>query len=431
MTLWIHELRLLLRARLSVVALILLAILAAAAVTAGMVEIFRQRTAIAAIPAAQAEDIAAVADYVDRTKDAGSAGYYSFHPTWDAPSPLAFAALGMRDVSPYILRVRALGLEAQIYDGDVFNPELALPGRFDFAFVLVFLAPLFIVALLHDLTSGEREAGRLRMLDALPRGGATLLRRRMLLRIALLWVALAVPFIVAAVASGVGGASILAVLAVILAYLLFWMALAALVARLRWSSVANAATLAACWLALVLVLPTLAHVAINRAVPIGQGAEIALAQREIVNRAWDIPRETTMRRFYAGHSEWADSAPLGSAFHYKWYFAFHQVGDESVATKVRAYRSGLERRDAAARMLGWVLPSVGVQALLTRLADTDVRAQLAYQDRVRAFHARLRNFYYGYLFRDRPFGRVDFGRAPIFTARMNTAGGSNEATDRP
>jgi ABC-2 type transport system permease protein len=429
MTLWRHELRLLLRARLSVVALILLAILTAASVTAGMVEISRQRTAIAAIPAAQSEDIAAVADYVDRTKDAGSAGYYSFHPTWDAPSPLAFAAIGMRDVTPYILRVRALGLEAQIYDGDVFNPELALPGRFDFAFVLVFLAPLFVVALFHDLTSGEREAGRLRMLDALPRGGATLLRRRMLLRIVLLWAALAVPFLVTAVASGVGGAAILAVLAVILAYLLFWMAVAALVARLRWSSVANAATLAACWLVLVLVLPTLAHVAINRAVPIGQGAEIALAQREMVNNAWDIPRETTMRRFYAGHPEWADSAPLGSTFHYKWYFAFHQVGDESVATKVRAYRSGLERRGAAARMLGWVLPSVGVQVLLTRLADTDVRAQLAYQDRVRAFHARLRNFYYGYLFRDRPFGRADFGRAPSFTTRINAEGGSGEAAD--
>ena len=180
----------------------------------------------------------------------------------------------------------------------------------------------------------------------------------------------------------------------------------------------------------MLVLPTLAHVAINRAVPIGQGAEIALAQREMVNRAWDIPRETTMRRFYAGHPEWADSAPLGSTFHYKWYFAFHQVGDESVATKVRAYRSGLERRDAAARMLGWVLPSVGVQALLTRLADTDVRAQLAYQDQVRAFHARLRNFYYGYLFRDRPFGRADFGRAPSFTTRINAAGGLGEAADQ-
>lgn len=414
MNLWMHELRLLLRARLTVIALSLLGVLTVAAVVAGSVEVSRQHQAIAAIPSAQTEDIGAVADYVDRSKDAGSAAYYSFHPTWDAPAPLAFAALGMRDVAPYILRVRALGLEAQIYDGDVFNPELALPGRFDFAFVLVFLAPLFVIALFHDLRSGEREAGRLRTLEALPRGGARLMRRRTLLRFGLLWLALAVPFLVGAEVFGVGAVPILIVLAAVAAYLLFWIAVAALVGRLRWTSVANAATLAAVWLVLVLVLPTLANVAINRAIPVNQGAEIALAQREAVNGAWDIPREATMRRFYAKHPQWADSPPLGVAFHYKWYLAFHQNGDESVADRVRAYRAGLERRDATARALGWVLPSVGMQALLTRLAETDLTAQLAYQDRIRAFHKRLRTFYYGYLFRDRPFGKADFGRVPKF-----------------
>lgn len=412
--LWSHELRLLLRQRLTVAALLLLAVLTIAALAAGWSEVARQRAAIAAIPAAQAEDIAAVAAYVDRSKDAGSAAYYSFHPTWDAPAPLAFAALGMRDVSPYILRVRALGLEAQIYDGDVFNPELALPGRFDFAFVLVFLAPLFVIALFHDLRSGEREAGRMRTLAALPRGGDALFRRRTLLRLGLLWGVLAVPFAIAAFASGAAAASILIVLALIGAYLLFWTGFAALVGRLRWSSVANAAMLAAGWLVLVLVIPTLAHVAINQAVPVDQGAEIALAQRETVNGAWDIPREDTMRRFYADHPEWADSPPLGTDFHYKWYFAFHQNGDESVADEVRDYRAGLERRDTVARGLGWLLPSVGVQALLTRFAQTDLAAQLAYQDRIRAYHRELRAFYYGYLFRDRPFGQADFTRAPRF-----------------
>src|SRR5690606_11374050 len=137
-------------------------------------------------------------------------------------------------------------------------------------------------------------------------------------------------------------------------YLLFWIAVTVLVGRLGWSSTANAATLAASWLVLVLVLPTLAHVAINRAIPVNQGAEIALAQREMVNRAWDIPREETMRRFYASHPHWADSPPLPPEFHYKWYFAFHQVGDESVAEQVRTYRAGLEARDRAARSLGWV-----------------------------------------------------------------------------
>jgi ABC-2 type transport system permease protein len=161
-------------------------------------------------------------------------------------------------------------------------------------------------------------------------------------------------------------------------------------------------------------LPTLANVVINAAMPVNQGAEIAMAQREAVNRAWDIPREDTMRRFYARHPEWADSAPLGPAFHYKWYLAFHQNGDESVAGRVQTYRAALARRDTLGRALGWVLPSVGVQALLTRLAHTDLAAQLAYQDRIRAFHRRLRVFYYDYLFRDRPFGKPDFTRVPRY-----------------
>lgn len=419
MRIWMHELRLLLRARLAVFAIVLLAALTVGAVAAGMAEVSRQRAAIDAIAPAQAEDIAAIAAWAAETGDPGSAAYYSFHPTWDAPSPLAFAALGMRDVAPYILRVRALGLEAQIYDRDNFNPELALPGRFDFAFVLVFLAPLFVVALFHDLVSGEREAGRARMLEALPGTRRRLWLRRGGLRFALLFAALAMPFAVAAAVPGASARAILLILGATAGYLLFWIALAALVGRLRWSSVANAAALAACWLVLVLVLPTLAHVAINRAVPVNQGSEIALAQREMVNRAWDVPREETMERFYASHPHWADSPPLPPEFHYKWYFAFHQVGDESVAEQVRAYRAGLEQRDHAARALSWVLPSVGVQALLTRLAETDLQAQLTYQDRIRAFHARLREFYYGYLFRDRPFRKADFDHAPRFEERLD------------
>ena len=414
MRVWAYELKLLLRARLALVALVLLALLTSAAVGAGMAEVARQRAAIARIAPAQAEDIGAIAAWVDEKKDAGSAAYYSFHPTWDPPSPLAFAALGMRDVSPYILRVRALGLEAQIYDGDTLNPELALPGRFDFAFVLVFLVPLFVIALLHDLASGEREAGRERTLAALPGGEQAVRRRRTLLRFTAVLVAVAPPFVIGAALSGVAAGTIGVVVLLIAAYAAFWIAVAALVGRLGWSSVANAATLAAVWLMLVLVVPTFANVVINRAIPVDQGAEIALAQRERVNRAWDVPREATMRRFYARHLQWADSPPLPSTFHYKWYFAFHQVGDESVAGQVAAYRAGLERRAGAADALGWVLPSVGVQAALTRLARTDLQAQLGYQDRVRAYHRRLREFYYGYLFRDRPFGRADFARAPRF-----------------
>lgn len=271
-----------------------------------------------------------------------------------------------------------------------------------------------MIALFHDLVSGEREAGRLRMLDAIAGSGRHLWARRILLRGASLFLALAVPLAIGATLSHVPVITLLAVLGLVALYLAFWISVTLLIGRLRWSSVANAATLAGLWLMLTLILPTIAHVAINQAIPVGQGVELTLAQREVVNRAWDIPREDTMRAFYANHPEWKDSPPLTAGFHYKWYLAFHQVGDKSVAGKVAAYRRGIEARDAAAHSVGWLLPPVAVQTLLARLAETDMQAQLAYQDRIRHFHKRLRNFYYGYLFTDTPFGKADFEKAPKF-----------------
>ncbi|MDR6989956.1 DUF3526 domain-containing protein [Luteimonas sp. 3794] len=414
MNLWHYEWRLLLRARVAVAGLVLLTLLALASLMSGVQRMDSQRAAIERIPALQQTDLAAVIHAHGTSTDAGHAAYYTFHPTWHAPEPLAFAAVGMRDVAPYILRVRALGLEAQIHDGDTFNPELALAGRFDFAFLLTFLLPVFVIVLFHDLRSAEAEAGRERMLRALPHPLARIYARRAVVRgVALL--ACVVPLFVGfALHQGVAPGLIAAVVALTIGYTVFWIALALLVARRRWSSSTNAAALVTVWAAIALVLPALSHVAIERAIRVDQGAEIARAQREAVNAAWDMPRDLTMQRFYAKYPEWQDSALLGHAFHYKWYLAFHQNGDDSVAEQAAAYRRGIEQRADAAARVGWVLPPVGMQVLMTRWAGTDMRAHLAYQDRIRAYHARLRHFYYGYLFREVPFTADDYPRAPAF-----------------
>ena len=82
-------------------------------------------------------------------------------------------------------------------------------------------------------------------------------------------------------------------------------------------------------------------------------------------------------------------------------------------TGTHAYRVALERRDRGERAFGRLLPSVAVQARLIRLVHTDLTAQLAYQDRIRAFHARLRSFYYGNVSHGRPFGKADSTRATL------------------
>src|SRR5688500_5228533 len=146
MSIWRTELALIMRSRIAVAALALLFTVCTAAVVAGLHAASQQQTTIARALETQTKELAAQASqHAGAGKDAGDTGYYTFHATWDPPTPLAFAALGQRDVQPYLLRVRLLGLQAQLYESENFNAEMVLPGTFDFAFVLVYLMPLVVI----------------------------------------------------------------------------------------------------------------------------------------------------------------------------------------------------------------------------------------------------------------------------------------------
>lgn len=264
------------------------------------------------------------------------------------------------------------------------------------------------------------EGEKLTLLGVMAHSERGLWARRIMLRTSLLFAALALPFAAGAVLSGAGLMAI-PVLGAAALYFVFWAVICILAGRAKLGSVANAATLAACWLILTLVLPALALLAINSGIPVRQGVELTLAQREAVHAGWDKPKEATMRAFFRHHPEWRDTAPVEGGFHWKWYYAFQHLGDLRVSSQARAYQAGLQARDLWTRRLGYVLPAVGAQVAIHWLAETDLAAQLAYSGRIRAFHERLRRFYYPYIFNDRPFRRDDFDRAPRWVDRVGGA----------
>lgn len=415
------ELKLILRGRLTVVALVLLALVSLLAVGNGLRAVEGQRQAIDELRSLQAQEVAARVARQASDGDAGYAGYYTFHATYDPPSTLAFAALGMRDVAPYLLRVRLLGLHSQLYESESVNAELALPGRFDFAFVLVFLLPLVVIAISHDLVTSEREAGRLRALLATPGAARRVWHRRVGLRYVLVLAALLLPFALGAAVAAAGWSAWLAVTLVVALYTAFWFGLSLLVAAIARSSALSATGLVGAWLGLVLLLPTLANAALTRAVPVAGGVDLVLEQRELVHSAWDLPKAAIFEPFFQTHPQFSDTSPVTGRFHWKWYYAMHQVGDERVAADVQAYRQGLDARERWTQRLGWILPGVGTQVMLHRLADSDLSAHLAFLDQVGVHHARLRHHMYPYFFDELPFGPQDFARVPAFEPRPGGA----------
>lgn len=386
-------------------------VLSALAVSAGLFEVRQQRATIARMLEADRADRATV---LQAQKDWGGAAYYSFHFTFDPPSDLAFAALGRRDDTAWKHRVRMLALEGQIHERDAGHPVLALTGRFDFAFVAAFVLPLVLIVLLHDLRAGERAAGRHDLLVATAGRGARLWHWRAGLRAAGVFACAALPLLAAGGLSGTDGAALLRACALLLGYVLFWTLVCAGVAAWRQAAEVILASLVGLWLLLAVVVPAAGRMAIDRAVPVPSGADIVMTQREAVNAAWDLPKAATMSAFVAQHPEWAACAAVERPFEWKWYYAFQQVGDQKASGLSTAYTAGRLKRDRLAGALAFIAPPVLLERALQSLAQTDLRSSLAYEARVRAFHASLRQFYYPKLFRGDAFDHGTFDAMPRF-----------------
>lgn len=384
-----------------------------ATVTFGMNEVRQQRAEITELR--QLDEIEREAALAGQS-DWGSAAYYTFHLTYDPPSNFAFAAMGHRDISPWKHRIRMLALEGQIYETDANNPDFALIGRFDFAFIASLIAPLLVILLLFDLRSGEQVAGRLRLIEASALNPKQLWRMRAFLRVGCLALALCLPVLIGGVMSGTAPFTLLLCFVAVCLYLTFWTALTLWLTPAIRTGAYNLTIMLGIWLLLCAVVPAALTQAINRAVPLPDGGEIVLTQREAVNDAWDLPTDETFKPFIERHPEMAaHSALTSSAFEWKWYYAFQQVGDQKAEPLSQAYRAGQARRDALAKRASLISPATLLQRSLEHMARTDMQAAIAYEQSVRDFHADLRAWHYPKIFKYEDFA-ADGAKAniPIF-----------------
>jgi ABC-2 type transport system permease protein len=386
-------------------------ILSAFAVWTGLAEVSKQQRTISELLVADNNERESV---LAEQSDFGLAAYYTFHLTYNPPSNLAFAALGERDTYPWKHRVRMLALEGQIYESDTPNPELAQAGRVDYAFVLSFLVPLFIILLLYDLQASERKANRFDLLTATATKPEQLWLLRILVRVSTLCFCLLLPLWVAMSFSGTNLSTQLIVSLLSLAYVLFWTILCAWIMTKDHEPPRLASTLMGIWLLLCAIIPVGGHLLIKQGVEGPNGGDVVLLQREAVNDAWDLSKQKTMSDFVTAHPEWKDHIEMKSQFEWKWYYAMQQVGDMKASELSYGYRNAIKRRDKLAGIVSLISPPMLVQRQLTRLAKTDAKAALRYEQEVRDYHTQLRHFYYPLLFKEQEFHPDKLNKLPEF-----------------
>jgi len=382
----------------------------------GHTTVARQRAAIAEAPALQTEQHRSIFDPIASTALAGDQLYYLFFRTAHEPTALAPLAVGQRDAQSFNLRIRLLALEGQLYDSELANPLLATLGPFDVALVIALLAPLFVIALVHNLWSAEEEWGTARLIRSQPVASWVVAVVKLLVRGA---VAAAPFYLVLAMATWALEIPIddawALVFVLISAYVGVWIGVAAFVAAVGRSSEFNVVALLGVWVLWAIVGPALLSVGASVRYPAPEALELTVQQRQGYHAGWDAPLTETMASFYRSYPEWRDVPVPTDRYSNGWYYAMQQRGDDQARKASEAYRAALTGRHEWTRRAAVLLPPALLQSALTGVAQTDIESHLAYQQSVRDFHEALKRYFLPAIFLNHTIDDVDWASAPVHT----------------
>ncbi len=296
------------------------------------------------------------------------------------PAPGQALAVGMSDLQPEAYAM-LFGGGAARGSSDYDNPARLALGAFDLAFVIVYLLPLFVIALTYNLLSAEREQGTLALLLSQPVQGRRIFVSKMLARFVVLSLMATLLFVPSAIWAGIGtGITAQATVATLL-YGFFWFLLALAVNMLQQNSAFNALACIGAWLLLVVVMPALVNMLAEKVhpVPSRAGYENAMRTADI---EFEKIKPAILDTFYAANPA-LERKPDDAKSPRDWWLEelyLLDIRKAHVADIKAMYEDKAQQHADFARKLTVLSPALVLHDYLTGLAGTNRDAQLATQE---------------------------------------------------
>ncbi|KOQ71295.1 ABC transporter permease subunit [Stenotrophomonas maltophilia] len=329
------------------------------------------------------------------------------------PAAMASVSIGQAEAYPYTADVVALGDRTQLFRNvwaDIGNPAARAAGRFDLAFVIVFLLPLVILAASYDLWARERERGIAALVLSQPVAVGRLIAVKALARGAVVLLPAGVILVGAAAWSGAESLAGLGLLSlVILAYGGFWLAVAVLIGCFARRTTEAAIAAGGVWLLIVVMAPSLTLAAVNLAVPPPSQMQLAT---DVKARLAATARQQALHRRSA--STTVRSSPPLIPDHVREAYADLLATDLDLAPLIESHERAQDARRRVLDNVRLLMPAVAVQDALDRIAGSDADRALAFQDQVHAFWQARRLLHKAYLDRDAPQTLAEYEALPRF-----------------
>ncbi len=337
------------------------------------------------------------------------------------PAPLAALSIGQRDLYPFYFRVSTMSAQDFIYKDEIENPFNLLTGRFDAAFVIIYLLPLVILAVSYNLLSSEKEAGTLQITLAQAVKTSDIVWGKIAARAAFINALMILLSLVGAAINRVDffdGETLLRLnlwSAAIVIYSGFWFALAAFVNLRGASSAANATVLAGAWLFLVVIIPAFLTVFVSQVYPAGSRLEFVNAERR--QRAkYTAQNHELLENYYLENPEHRPEKPITDDFLPGWHAA-QKLRDKTNLPLLLGYEERLTAQNALADKLRFLSPSLAMQSVLNDLAATDFERQQSFFRQVIEFHHQWQDYFLPKIFRGERLKSTDYNNFPEFEFR--------------
>ncbi|GEP97652.1 ABC transporter permease subunit [Chitinophaga cymbidii] len=343
------------------------------------------------------------------------------------PGPFTSLSIGQKDNFPFYHEVSNNFRGADIYSTtstDIQNPVKLLAGNFDLSFVIIYLFPLFIIALGYNVLSGEKENSTFTLLRI--QGDVKRVLRHKLAFQASVLILLSVVINLAAFAiNGISfrqeAVQMSAWLLITVIYIVFWFSLVYFIASLNRSSTTNALVLGGLWIILLLLVPSVIH----RNVSDSHEKELVQTmfnQRGDYSKAYDLEP-----------AQLADS--FSSLRHPYPLAAMKDTGDGA-----RRFYEGLMRSEIQIRFnnsmgkmvvesqakeyartlrLNWLNPVFAVQNAFNQVAGSEINNYHQYLAAAEAYQAERRYYLNNIAIQAKPFTLSDFLKVPEFGFRQS------------
>lgn len=329
------------------------------------------------------------------------------------PAPGIIVAIGDSTLRPLTATVTTSSrADTMFKNTETGSPLVASLGSLDLTWIAIVLLPLLVIALLHDVIAGDRDAGRFDLLRAQSSSLSSLVWRRMGLRLSLPLLLLIAATIVVSLA---GAPLALAVLWLLIAglYLFVWALLATLVSLHARTAQTATATLLLAWLTFVVIAPAALILTVERAADAPSRMAQVIAMREV---QLDLQSRTDqlLDRYLMDHPDLAGANRGGFA---RASFVSQRETESLLAPLTERFRQARHKQENLGTGLSMLSPPMLAHRSLIHLAGTDGARHDAFVQQVSEFAAVWREHLRQPLFMDKQLSIEELAALPRFEFR--------------